>query len=97
MLNNTADGKTAEFLVVLNEQADLSGAELLKTKAEKGRYVYETLYRNAQQTQQPTLDWLQANGIEHRSYYIVNVIWVKGDRNVVAALAARPDVYFVDP
>lgn len=92
VLENTSDGKTAEFLVVLNEQADLSGAELFKTKAEKGRYVYETLYRNATQTQQPMLDWLKASGIEHRSYYIVNLIWVRGDRNVVTALAERPEV-----
>ena len=92
VLENTADGKTSEFLVVLNEQADLSGAERLATKAEKGRYVYETLYRTALQTQQPVLDWLKANEVEYRSYYIVNLIWVKGDRNVALGLAARPEV-----
>src|SRR5256885_1203501 len=92
VLENTANGKTAEFLVVLSEQADLSGAELLQTKAEKGSYVYQTLYNHAQKTQQPVLDWLKASGIEHRSYYIVNLIWVKGDRNTVMALAARPEV-----
>jgi subtilisin family serine protease len=96
VLEKTADGNTAEFLVVLNEQADLSGAERLATKAEKGRYVYETLYQIALQTQQPMLDWLKANGVEYRSYYIVNLIWVKSDRNVVLALAARPEVSRVE-
>src|SRR5947209_16963483 len=43
VLQHTADGKEAEFLVVLSDQADLGGAEALPTKNEKGRYVYDTL------------------------------------------------------
>jgi serine protease AprX len=96
VLENTADGKTSEFLVVMNEQADLSGAARLASKGEKGHYVYETLYRKALQTQQPLLDWLRANDIEHRSYYIVNLIWVKGDRNVLLTLAAHSEVSRVE-
>jgi subtilisin family serine protease len=30
--------------------------------------------------------------VEHRSYYIVNMIWVKATSDVALALAARPDV-----
>lgn len=92
VLAHTADGAEAEFLVVLAAQADLSGATRLQTKAEKGRYVYETLWRTAQQSQAPLLVWLKARGVEHRPYYIVNLVWVKGDANLVRALAARPDV-----
>ena len=36
VMAKTADGEEAEFLVVLGEQADLSGAAELKTKEEKG-------------------------------------------------------------
>ena len=43
VLERTADGQQAEFLVVLGEQADLSRAEYLPTREEKGRYVFETL------------------------------------------------------
>lgn len=96
VLEKTAEGKTSEFLIVMNEQADLSGAALFASRAEKGRYVYETLYQKALHTQQPLLDWLRANGIEHRSYYVVNLIWVKGDRNVVLALAGRSEVSRVE-
>ncbi len=92
VMTHTEGGQQTEFLVALSEQADLSGAELLPTKAEKGRYVYETLWQTAQRTQAPILDWLKASGVEHRSYYIVNLIWVKADREVALALAARPDV-----
>ena len=36
---HTANGQQAEFFVVLADQADLSRAANLQTKAEKGRYV----------------------------------------------------------
>ena len=89
---HTAGGAEAEFLVVLTEQADLSGAARLHTKVEKGRYVYDTLWYTAQTSQAPLLAWLEARGVEHRAYYIVNLIWVKGDAGLAQALAARPDV-----
>jgi len=92
VLAHTADGAEAEFLVVLAAQADLSSAARLQTKAEKGRHVYETLWRTAQTSQAPLRAWLSARGVEHRAYYIVNLIWVKGDASLVQALAARPDV-----
>src|SRR5947207_5230655 len=78
VLEHTTAKQEAEFLVVLTDQADLSGADSLPTKEEKGRYVFATLLSKAQAMQKPLLNWLQANGIEHRSYYIVNMIWVKG-------------------
>jgi serine protease AprX len=92
VLEHTVDGAEAEFLVVLASQADLSGAAQLQTKAEKGRYVYETLWRTAQNSQAPLLAWLKARGVEYRAYYIVNLIWVRGNADLAQALAARSDV-----
>ncbi len=92
VLEHTANGAQAEFLVVLTQQADLSRADSLPTKLEKGRYVYRALWTTAQTTQAPILNWLKARGVEHRSYYILNLIWVKADREVADALAARTDV-----
>ena len=91
VLQHTEGGEPAEFLVVLSEQANLSGAEALTTKQEKGRYVRDVLLNKAEATQGPLLTWLRERNIEHRSYYVVNFIWVKGDRNVALELAARPD------
>lgn len=92
VIANTASGAEAEFLVVLAEQADLDRASGLATKVEKGRYVYETLWNTAQATQGPLLAWLKARDVPHRSYYIVNLIWVKGDYDLALTLAARSDV-----
>jgi serine protease AprX len=92
VIEHTKDNQSAEYLVVLGEQADLSGADQLATKEEKGEFVYRTLLGKAQAAQRGMLDWLQANGIEHQSFYIVNMIWVRGNLNVALSLAARPEV-----
>ena len=96
MMEHTANGQQAEFFVVLAEQADLSGANSLPTKAEKARYVYNTLLDKSQTTQEPILQWLRERGIEHQSFYIVNAILVKGNREIAETLAARPDVARVE-
>ena len=96
VLNETAAKGQAEFLVVLADQADLSAAERLRTKEEKGSYVYRVLYDKAQNTQKPIINWLKSNAIEHQSFYIVNMILVKGTIDVALALAARQDVRRID-
>jgi serine protease AprX len=92
VMEHTANGQQAEFFVVLADQADLSPAANFPTKSEKGRFVYQTLLEKAQSTQGPILQWLRDRNIEHQSFYIVNVILVKGTREIAEALAARPDV-----
>jgi serine protease AprX len=96
VLEHTGNGQQTEFMVVLANQADISRAATMRTKAEKGRYVYDTLRNKSQTTQSPILQWLRERGIEHRSFYIVNAILVKGTRDVAKALAARSDVARVE-
>jgi subtilisin family serine protease len=91
VLTSAESGET-EFLVYLTEQADLSGAEELKTKHEKGSYVYAELTKAAARTQKPLLSALSKMGVEHRSYWIANMIWVRGDLMIVDTLAKRNDV-----
>jgi serine protease AprX len=97
VLKTAASGPT-EFLVYLEEQADLSSAKQLRTKLEKGTYVYNQLTRTAQRTQAPILAALQdlprrsPGKLEYRSYWVANLIWVRGDGDLVQMLAARPDV-----
>lgn len=94
----TAQAGETEFLVFLNEQADLSEAARLPTKLEKGRFVYERLSETAHRTQSPliaALDALQrANSpaLEYQSFWIVNAIWVRADARALETLARRTDV-----
>jgi serine protease AprX len=95
VMEHTANGQQAEFFVVLADQADLSPAANLPTKTEKGRFVYQTLLDKAQTTQGPILQLLRDRHVEHQSFYLVNAILVKGDRQFAEMLAARPDVAHV--
>ena len=95
-MEHTANGQRAEFFVVLADQADLSQAATLQTKAEKGRYVYSSLLNKAQTTQRPILQWLNERKLEHQPFHIVNGISVKGTREIAEALAARTDVARVE-
>ena len=82
----------AEFIVFLAEQADLSGAEQLPTKLEKGAYVYRQLRATAERAQPALRARLEALGVSYRPYWVANMIWVRGDEQVIETLAQRPDV-----
>src|SRR5438128_7010623 len=88
----TANGQQVEFFIVLADQADLSGAAALRTKNEKGRFIRDALWTKSQTTQRAILRWLREHGVEHRSFYLVNAILVRGTREIAEALARRPDV-----
>ena len=96
VLAKTANGISTEALVVLTQQADLSVAATLKTKLEKGYFVVNSLRTVASRTQGPILSLLQQRGIPYQSFYIVNMIKVTGDRNLMEELAARADVARID-
>lgn len=82
----------AEFLVMLEEQADLVGAELLPSKHAKGQFVYQQLTRTAERSQKQLLAFLVSNGIEHRSFWIANMVWVRAGVETMQQLASRSDV-----
>jgi serine protease AprX len=92
VIDHTDNGAQAEFLVVLNDQADLSPAHQLSRKIDKGQFVYPALLSKAQSTQKSLLAYLDAQHIQHQSFYIVNAILVTGDRDLALKLADRSDV-----
>jgi len=92
-----AAGEPASFLVVLREQADLSGAEAFPSKDEKGRFVFEALRAQAETAQAPLRAALDAAGVRYRSFYLVNMIEVEGDESLARVLASRADVATIAP
>ena len=91
VLETATKGET-EFIIFLAEQADLSGAASLKTKLEKGTYVYQRLTEVAARTQPPVLAALESLGVEHRPYWVANMIWVRASMDAVRSVAQRADV-----
>jgi subtilisin family serine protease len=96
VVEKTANGEAVEFLVVMEDQADLGLADSLETKEEKGRYVFETLLAKARETQGRLLDWLAERKIKHRSFYIVNAVLVEGSRDLALEIALRDEVARVE-
>ena len=92
VLEKTVTHGEAEFLIVLDEQADLSAAANKAGKLEKGTYVYQQLTAVARRTQPAVIDALQQSGSDYQSFWVSNMIWVRGDAAVVENMARRFDV-----
>src|SRR5215510_13090651 len=69
VVSTGANGGMTEGILLMTDQADLSGAATLRTKDEKGAYVFAKL-KDAAQSQTPLLSLLDALGVEHRSFWI---------------------------
>ncbi len=89
------DEQPIEFLIVLQEQANLEAGKSAQSKAEKGSYVYQVLNAVAKRTQSPLLTLLQQAGVEYRSFWIANVIWARGNAALLQSLARRSDVAYL--
>jgi serine protease AprX len=96
VLLDTANGQDASFVVLLNDQADLSDASSIADQDARGWYVYNALKEKAAATQGPILDLLDARGAPHRSFWIANMITSEGDRSLVEDLAERTDVKVIE-
>lgn len=85
-------GKT-DFFVLMKEQGDISSAQFLTEKEEKGEYVFQILRGVANRTQGDIQDFLKSKNAPFRSLWIVNAIYVpKGDAQLIEVLAQREDV-----
>lgn len=92
VIENTKDGKEAEVIVKMKARADLSLAFKMKDKESRVRYVYETLLKEANESQAELRRWLEKRGIEYRWFYTTNALYLKGDRDLVYQIARRGDV-----
>jgi subtilisin family serine protease len=91
ILTRSAESEV-EYLVYFTDQADLSQLAQATTKTAQGQYVFDTLTTLAQQSQAELLADLTQRRIEHRSFWVANMIWVRSDSSVIEELARRDDV-----
>ena len=98
VLQDTADGQTASFLVVLKSQADVRGVTSRAPGWQsQGRAAFSILQQTARTSQVAIQSQLDSLGVSYRPYWIVNMIAVEGDRSVVDAMAMRTDVLSIEP
>ncbi len=91
VLADTAGAARASTVVLLADQADLSGAYGMTDPDARGWYVYRTLRAHAASTQLPLRTWLRSRGIHYRAFWAANMLVVDADRDLVEQLAARAD------
>ena len=85
----------AEFIAFMQQQADLSPTRTIQDKVEKGHQVFRLLTETAAGSQSNLLAQLHDSGAAYRSYWIANMIWVRGDISVLETVAASPQVVAV--
>jgi subtilisin family serine protease len=81
-----------EFLIIMQKQADISAAKKLRTKSEKGKYVFETLSAFAENDQRSVRDVLHNQNVPRHSFWIINALWAKGTAALLEQLAQMPEV-----
>ncbi|MDQ2712227.1 MAG: S8 family serine peptidase [Acidobacteriota bacterium] len=84
--------------LVLTQQADVSGAFQLTTKAQRGQYVYDVLTQTAQQSQASLLEAVNQMGLIGNGFYIANFVLVQAPAGTkisttqLQQLVSRPEV-----
>lgn len=81
-----------EAIIIFKEQADVSFANKIKQKEQKGQYVFQTLQQTAQRTQAKTLAVLEKHTAAHHIFFIVNAIYAKAKLAVLEEIAQLPEV-----
>lgn len=92
VLESLRGGKSADFIIVMAEQADLSAAYGMADWDERGWYVYNTLKETAARTQKRSLVELKRRGVRAESFFAGNEIYVHaGSEQALNAILALGD------
>ncbi|MCA9992314.1 MAG: S8 family serine peptidase [Ardenticatenaceae bacterium] len=96
ILSDLAANGSADFIVVMAEQADLSGAYAIRDWNARGQYVWDRLAATAERTQAGLRGQLAAAGLSYRPFVASNGLLVYGgSAELVNQIAARLDVAYL--
>lgn len=98
LLSSVQSKGQSPFIIHLSERADLSAAAKAKSRAEKGRLVYDQLKATATRSQAPVIALLKQRGLSYQTFWISNAIVVKGglaDIQALAQLAAIESLTYI--
>lgn len=84
---------SADFWVKLSAKANLDAAPNIADWGKRGQHVYDALTSTAKTSQADVIQQLEANGVDHESFWISNRILVEdGTLELAKALAAQSEV-----
>ncbi len=95
LLLRQAEQPVLEFIVHLSAQADLSRHPARANRTARISWAVGRLQQIAAETQPAVTEWLHQGGVEFRSYWIVNRIWVRGQFELIESLARREDISYI--
>ena len=97
VLADLAAGGTAEFIVYLDQRADLAPASTIADRTDRLQFVYDRLTTTADRSQAGLRAMLEARGVEFTPFWISNAVLVNGDRALLDRIAASPEVSHIGP
>jgi hypothetical protein len=80
------------LFIIMSEQANLSGAEMINDPIDKRNYVYQTSARFASESQTDITKFLDKYRIEYEQYFLVNAIEVNAGPFWKLIIEQREDV-----
>ncbi len=96
LLRETAEAENASAVILLSDQADLSDAYRIDDPDERGWFVFNTLYKHAQERQASLRAYLDQKGITYKPFWAANMIVAEVDQDTLLEIASRSDVARVD-
>ena len=81
-----------EIIVLMREQADVSGADRLASKEEKGTFVFNILRGTSERSQGGIQQLLNAQNKRFQSFWVVNGLFLTANFDLIKQIAERDDV-----
>ncbi len=95
LLAKAERGGTHPFIVKMAQQADLSDLRHIHGKERKAELAYKRLSLAANEGQASLRRFLQERRQPYRPFWVISALALKGDLQLIAEIAARPDVAFI--
>ena len=106
LMETLRSAESTEFLIIMDDQLDLSSIPATRGKADRAQYVYDALTAHAEETQADVRRMLDEQGVAWRNLWISNSLVVTGTIEIVrhsaefdsvAHIAANPHIYNPPP
>lgn len=92
LLNEATSGQKVDFIVEMQDVANLGAAQMIHGKTAKATFVYQQLSQTVDRSQEALRAYLDAHQLPYRAYHVVNAIYVRADIQELATIASRLDV-----
>lgn len=86
----------ADVLVFVRGRPDLTPAHALSSKKAKAQFVADALRATAERTQADLRAFLDTRDVAYQAFWVVNVLRLRGSRELVSQLSRRSEVDKVD-